>query len=262
MKKLVACLLLLIVLVFACACNKEAPTETVAFENGNVKMIAHRGLSGLEVENTDSAFISAGERSYYGIETDIRRTADGNFVICHDDTVKRLSGQDIAVESSTLAELLSIPLLPKREGGEAEHLTTLESYITICKRYDKQAILEFKSNFTQEEIARIIAIIQAENYIHKVTFISFGYDNLTYVRNILPAQSAMFLFSELSDDITEKLIRDKIDVAIYHKALTKKAVEEFHNAGLEVNCWTVDDKARAEKLAGWGVDYITTNILE
>ena len=104
--------------------------------------------------------------------------------------------------------------------------------------------------------------LKMKNYIDKVTFISFGYGNLTFVRNILPDQPAMYLFSELSDEITEKLIRDKIDVAIYHKVLTERAVQKFHDAGLKVNCWTVDDVGRAEKLVRWGVDYITTNILE
>ena len=72
----------------------------------------------------------------------------------------------------------------------------------------------------------------------------------------------MFLFSSLTDEITAKLIADKIDVAINHKELTKKALEQFHDAGLKVNCWTVDDKAKAERLVKMGVDYITTNILE
>ena len=33
-------------------------------------MIAHRGVSGLELENTCAAFVAAGNRSYFGIETD------------------------------------------------------------------------------------------------------------------------------------------------------------------------------------------------
>ena len=44
----------------------------------NVQMIAHRGVSGLERENTNAAFIAAGNRSYYGIETDVHRTKDGH----------------------------------------------------------------------------------------------------------------------------------------------------------------------------------------
>ena len=32
--------------------------------------------------------------------------------------------------------------------------------------------------------------------------------------------------------------------------------------GIKVNCWTVDDPEIAERLVSWGVDYITSNILE
>ena len=37
-------------------------------EHGNTKMIAHRGASCLECENTAAAFIAAGNRSYWGME--------------------------------------------------------------------------------------------------------------------------------------------------------------------------------------------------
>ena len=43
--------------------------NTIKFEKGNVGVVAHRGLSGIERENTASAFVAAGNRSYYGIET-------------------------------------------------------------------------------------------------------------------------------------------------------------------------------------------------
>lgn len=55
-------------------------------------MIAHRGLSGLERENTCAAFVAAGNRSYYGIETDIHRTKDGKYIVYHDNNLVRLLG--------------------------------------------------------------------------------------------------------------------------------------------------------------------------
>ena len=58
--------------------------NTIKFDKKDTRVIAHRGLSGLEKENTNSAFVAAGNRSYYGIETDIHRTKDGHFVINHD----------------------------------------------------------------------------------------------------------------------------------------------------------------------------------
>ena len=43
--------------------------NTVKVDIKNAKMVAHRGVSGLERENTNAAFVAAGQRSYYGIET-------------------------------------------------------------------------------------------------------------------------------------------------------------------------------------------------
>ena len=60
--------------------------NTIRF-NHQIKIIAHRGVSGLERENTCAAFIAAGNRSYYGIETDVHVTKDGKFIVFHDDSI-------------------------------------------------------------------------------------------------------------------------------------------------------------------------------
>ena len=139
---------------------------------------------------------------------------------------------------------------------------TLENYISICKKYDKHCVLELKSDFTDEETARFVDIIKNYGYLENTTFISFNYQNLLKVRSILPEQSAQFLFCEFTEGTIEKLIADKIDVDVYFGALNKQTVDILHDAGLKVNCWTVDKKEDAERLAEWGVDYITSNILE
>ena len=121
--------------------------DTIKFEKNATRVIAHRGLSGIEVENTNSAFVGAGNRSYYGIETDIYRTADGHFVVSHDNNLKRIAGVDVFVENATLAELQDIVLFDKdgTKGRIDLRLACLESYISICKKYEKHAILELKS---------------------------------------------------------------------------------------------------------------------
>ena len=64
--------------------------DSIKLDTRTAKMIAHRGLSGIEKENTNAAFIAAGNRSYFGIETDVHKTVDGKFVIIHDDTTGRV----------------------------------------------------------------------------------------------------------------------------------------------------------------------------
>ena len=238
--------------------------DTIKFEKKNTRVVAHRGLSGIEVENTNSAFVAAGNRSHWGIETDIYRTADGKFVIGHDDNYKRLSGEEIFLEKETLERLREVVFFDKDGTKNRVDLrpATLENYLSIVKKYEKHAVLELKSDFTNEEIARIIEIIREYDYLDNLTFISFNYDNLLRVRKILPNQSAQYLFWKITDAEIERLVRDKIDVDVWVVELTKEQIEACHRAGLKVNCWTVDDPKKAEELASWGIDFITSNILE
>ena len=238
--------------------------NTKKFDKKNTLVVAHRGLSGLETENTNAAFVAAGNRSYYGIETDIHRTLDGKFVVCHDDNLKRVGGENIPVEEVTVNTLLSTVLFDKDGTKNRADLrpTTLENYISICKKYDKHSVLELKSQFTDEEIGRIVEIIDSLEYLENVTFISFEYDNLVKLRRLLPKQSAQYLFSEVNEENFERAKAEHLDVDVYFKSLTEENVKAFHDAGMVVNCWTVNAIEDGERLAEWGVDYITTNILE
>lgn len=238
--------------------------DTIKFEKKNTQVVAHRGLSGIETENTNAAFVAAGNRSYYGIETDFHRTADGKFVVCHDDSLLRVAGVDINVESSNLSTLLDVVLFDKDGSKDRADLRvcTLENYISICKKYNKHCVLELKSHFTDEETARFIDIIKNYEYLENTTFISFGFENLVKVKKILPEQSVQFLYGETTKELLDKLVAYKMDADVHYKALNKEVIDILHKAGLKVNCWTVDDKEIAEQLAEWGVDYITSNILE
>ena len=84
--------------------------NTAKYNSQNTLTIAHRGLSGLEVENTNAAFVAAANRSYYGIETDIHRTGDGHFVVMHDSNLMRVSGEDVDVEKTALSDILNVVL--------------------------------------------------------------------------------------------------------------------------------------------------------
>jgi glycerophosphoryl diester phosphodiesterase len=227
-------------------------------------MVAHRGVSGLEKENTNSAFVAAGNRSYYGVETDVHRTADGNFIIIHDISTKRVGLDDLNVEESTFATLRRLTLLDTNNVKDRADLClpSLEEYILICKKYEKYCVLELKSNYTAAELREMIEIIKKLNYLDHVIFIAFGLDNLIYLRKILPEQPAQYLTSKYDESILEALETYHLDLDIYYPVLTKEIIDSLHAKGIKVNCWTVDNPADGERLAEWGVDYITSNILE
>ena len=63
-------------------------------------------------------------------------------------------------------------------------------------------------------------------------------------------------------DLLDTLTRYRLDLDMDYKALTHDLVRRVHDAGRLVNVWTVNDLADARRLADWGVDYITSNIIE
>lgn len=238
--------------------------NTIKINSLNTKMIAHRGVSGIEKENTNASFIAAGNRSYFGIETDVHKTVDGKFVAIHDDNTGRVAIDDLCVEKSTFDTLRRITLCDRDgvKGREDLHIPTLKEYICTCKRYEKTAVLELKNSFEKQEIASICEEITECDYLSNVIFISFDFDNLVKLRELYPAQTVQFLTSEYTDDLPEKLAYHGFDLDILYTELNKNRIDLLHSKGIKINCWTCDDKDAAEKLAIDGIDYITSNILE
>ena len=229
-----------------------------------VQMIAHRGCSGLELENTNAAFVAAGNRSYFGIETDIHATADGKFIIIHDDSTKRVAIDNLIVEESTYDTLRNLLLVQKdgRKGRTDLRLSNLEEYIGICKYYEKVSVLELKGNLSREAVYEICDRIAVLDYLENVIFISFAIQNLLYVREKYPEQAAQYLLSECKEEDYARLLKYRLDLDIHYPKLTKELVERCHGDGLKVNCWTCDKKEDADRLISYGVDFITSNILE
>lgn len=238
--------------------------NTIKIDKKGVQLVAHRGCSALEQENTHAAFVAAGNRSYFGVETDVHKTVDGKYVVIHDDTTARVAIDSLVVEESTYDTLRGL-LLQQKDGVKGRtdiRIPSLQEYIEICKHYEKVCVLELKNHFEKEAVWEICSIIEELGYMEQVIFISFDYENLVYLREKYPTQPAQFLEFKAPDDLIEKLKAHNLDLDIKHTLLTKELVDACHAEGIKVNCWTVDTVEDADKLIGWGVDFITTNILE
>lgn len=232
-------------------------------------MIAHRGLSGLETENTRAAFTAAGMHSYFGIETDVHRTKDGKFVVFHDDDLKRMAGENLVIEQTDFETLRGVKLFATRfykpiDTTRSEAIPTLTEYIEICKQYDKTAVLELKNHFDKADIQKICAEIDACGWLSRTIFISFDFENLVFAREYHPDQPVQFLTGDCGDfdALLQKLKAHRFDWDAYHHTVTARRVERCHEAGILVNVWTVDEQIDARRLIAIGVDFITSDILE
>lgn len=135
------------------------------------KFIAHRGLHSLEEntpENSMPAFLEAAARGYL-IEIDIRLTKDGEVVIFHDDSLKRMCGEDIEVRDLTLLELKEYRL-----GATNEKIPTLKELLNAVE--GRVALLiEFKCDGKN-----------CNELCERANAILSGYDGEYYIQSFYP----------------------------------------------------------------------------
>ncbi len=248
-----------------CAIVFAMQRETIRIKAGACRLVAHRGLSALETENTCAAFVAAGLRGYWGIETDVHPTADSRFVCSHDANLRRVSGVDFDVREHTLAEAQAVPLLGP--GGSPtrsdRRVPAFEDYLAICAAYGRVPVVELKGPFDSRTVRRIVALVRKAGLLDRAVFISFNWSDCERVRRICPGNEVQFLLGGGGDmPPPERFAALRIGADFHFSRVTPELVAAFHAAGLRVNAWTVDTLAEAARLLDAGVDLITTNVLE
>ena len=230
------------------------------------RFVAHRGLSGLETENTCAAFLSAAQRGYWGIETDVHATSDGNFVLCHDANLSRVSGVDFDVRAGTLAEARAIPLfdLASPERGTRSDLRVPElcDYLSICAKYGKHPVVELKDPFDRAAVERIVGEIRDHGILENAVFISFDWGNCLHARALCPDNEVLDLDGVSERAPLEAHVENRIGADWHFSRIPDDQASALIASGLQVFAWTVDDPAEAAGLAARGVTGLTTNLLE
>ena len=219
------------------------------------RYIAHRGLSSRFYENTAEAFEAAGLSDFfYGIETDIWRTADGQYVCTHDEYP--FADASKSVKDLTLDECLDLPL--KNDESGSMRLVALETYLAICLKYDKVALVELKPRFSDSELKEISQICVSAMPADKLILASFDDKNLKRLA-AADAPFGLMHFQSARGWIVHNANLG-YSMGVKYKALSESLVTAIHGLQVAVAVWTVDDPAEAARFAEMGVDYVITNV--
>ncbi|MGY3189429.1 glycerophosphoryl diester phosphodiesterase membrane domain-containing protein [Lysinibacillus sp. TE18511] len=114
----------------------------------DTKIIAHRGYTSGNVENTISGLVSAASAGADLIEIDIQQTADGEFVVFHDRTLRRLTGKNGAIANMTLGELKTLTI---HANGFNDKISSLDDFIEVAKALDVALLIELKVHGKETE---------------------------------------------------------------------------------------------------------------
>jgi glycerophosphoryl diester phosphodiesterase len=138
--------------------------------------IAHRGLwrSGGAPENSLAAFEAACHAGY-GIELDVRLSADGEAMVFHDDTLERLTASAGLVEEQTTDELQALRLL-----GSCETIPTLAEVLALVDGR-VPLLVELKTPVGQEGLLERWVAERLVAYAGPVAALSFNAEALAWL---------------------------------------------------------------------------------
>lgn len=223
-----------------------------------MKYIAHRGKTINALENTKEAFLNAALDSHFdGIECDIYTTSDGEFIVFHDESTKRLSAEDHQILDLSYEEIKQLKLYDKKKNTyEIPHLV---EFLDICKKHQKKPIIEIKKIHDITLLHNLIAII--DDYIDlEPVIISFNINYLKYLRAISTVN--LYLLTTFIDD---QLIYDcrvnALDLYINKESVNKSLVQKLKKKGFNLGVFTVNDKKTETICKELMIDLLTTDKL-
>ncbi|MGQ9469479.1 MAG: glycerophosphodiester phosphodiesterase [Nitrososphaerales archaeon] len=213
-------------------------------------IIAHRGASAYEPENTLRAIKRALELNADMTEVDVRLSKDNHVIVIHDESVDRTTNRKGYVKNFTLEEL------KKLDAGKGERIPTLQEVIDAVR---KKAILVIEIKVLNIEDS-VVKIIEKEGIEKEVVITSFYHPILRRIKELNSKINTGVIFKCHPVKSAELALNAHANSLFpEHKYISKEMVKEAHKYDLKIYPWTIDDLDRANRLIEMGIDGIVTN---
>lgn len=225
----------------------------------NFKVCAHRGASSTHPENTLAAFDEAARLGAHMIEFDVRRTADGRFVIMHDAKVDRTTNGTGEICNLTFEEIRSL------DAGDGQKVPTLDE----ATGYAKHLILNIHAypqvDGDSEAIADALMSEFRKNDMYDQAFVASTDAPLLHRLRTTEKRIRLcpLLREKYPDYVARAMKLSPCEVLQpFNDLVTPELVQEAHGHGLKVNPYFADDEDEMRRLIDCGVDGLLTNCPE
>jgi len=230
------------------------------------RVIAHRGMSGQYPENTLIAFDAVRHAGLKWIETDISMLSDETLIVFHDEVQGRTVAGNKLISDAKWKDFENADA-GLWKGGQfvGQEVLRLETLLSWAKKHDMALILEMKCHVNREY--RSAELLAASLQIGpKVTIIvsSFNIDFLRCFRVFAPHVRIASIHSFFPENLN--FLKTNLAVEAVH--LDRKLISTstdvmlFHQQGIKIRAWTVNDPSDAKDLFDLGVDMVMSDYPE
>jgi len=224
----------------------------------DVKIVAHRLGGNLGPENTLAGMKAAEAQGVWGCELDVQRTADGYYVINHDDTFQRAAGDSRKSSEMTLAEIRQLRVKNRIDPRKpSAQVSTLAEILDEAREKGTFLFIELKGETADRQMADdVTAMIKDRGMVDQCLIMSLKYPVISYEETTYPEMFTGYIYSYSYGDSAD-LNCDAMILEV--SAATEEEVEKIHQDGKKVYVWTVDTHARLRHFLSSSVDAIITN---
>lgn len=223
------------------------------------QIIGHRGASKYAPENTLPSIEKAAELKYFGVECDIRATSDKKIVIMHDPEVDRTTNGTGKVNDLTLAQIKSfnIDTGPNIDKYPGLKVPTFDEWVAHCKKFKQMIVVHGNMPGYEDELIKTLKKYDMES---SAVFIS---EHMPFI-NALKAKSSLVSLSYITfDTVTDSTLNhaksNGLGLSFDYSKATEEAIRKAHMLGLEMNAWTINDKANYDSYKSYDVQFVTTD---
>lgn len=219
-----------------------------------VGTVAHRTGGTLAAENSAEGIVRASAYGVIGCETDVQRTADGYYIINHDDDFKRLYGVNKKPSEMTLAEIEEL------QSADGEKVPTLVQLLDTAKENNVKLYIELKGETADEQMVDdVVQIVKEKDMIKDTALISLKYDVLDYAESTYPEFETGYLYFMSFGDTTKLNVDDLI---IEEQLASGAGVSALHLGGKKVLVWTVNEEEEMNRILAGEADGMITDQVE
>ncbi|EKX61006.1 glycerophosphodiester phosphodiesterase [Streptomyces ipomoeae] len=215
----------------------------------NFLTIGHRGVMGVEPENTLRSFVAADRAGLDVIELDLHLSKDGELVVMHDADVDRTTDGTGPIAHKTLAELRAL------DAGRGERIPTFEEVLDAV-RAPLQA--EIKDTTAAHALAEVM---HRRDLMGRVEVLSFHDEAIAEIARLVPGVRTALVASRYGTDVVDRAVAVGAPTLVLNiRRLTLEIVERARKANLRTIGWVVNTQdqlrlVRALQLDGATTDY-------
>ena len=219
--------------------NAELKSSPTYLKPKNNSDISHRGYTHGDnkyyYENSVGAFTLAGEKGFWGCETDVRLDDNGVLVCKHN----------------------------KDAGGRTP--PAFEEYLDVCKEYGMTAIIDLKYNTTSEpKLAEgIIKTIEEKGMLDNCILQTNNHNDIPHIREL--SEDARIWYLADTPDLMDTFITpynvEGVNICAYAAdfGTTLQSIKTFVNNGIDVCVWGVTTESSKQKYLDAGASHVMSD---